>query len=62
MQDELILFRKISTLLTLETSKWIVSRPTCLRMEGRSDSNHFKLHVNRLFVFVFKCLRSLRFV
>ena len=54
-------------LLTLETSKWIVSRPTCLRFERRSnicpfDSNHFNLHFNRVFVFVLKCFRSLQHV
>ena len=36
-----------------------------IRMESRSniclfDSSHFRLHFNRLFVFVFKCLRSLQ--
>ena len=53
-QVELIRFRKNIDSLTLETSKRILSRPTCLRMESRSniclfDSNHFKLHFNRLF-------------
>ena len=53
MQVELIRFRlKTMSLLTLETSKWIVSRPMCLRMESHSntwlfDSNDFKLHLNR---------------
>ena len=66
MQVELIRLRKqILSLLTLETSKWILSQPTCLRMESHSniiclfDINHFKLHFNRLFAFVFKYLRSL---
>ena len=37
MHVDLIRLRKqILALLTLETSKWILSQPTCLRMESRS--------------------------
>ena len=63
---ELIRFRKqVLTLLTLETLKWILPRPTCLCMESRYnicpfDSNHFKLHFNRLFLIRFQKIAFLQ--
>ena len=52
MQVELIRYSKkygLYIILTLETSKWIFSRPTCLRMESRSN-----IHLNHLFRIRFK--------
>ena len=65
-QVKLIRFRKILTLLTLETLKWMLSGPTCLRLESQTYACSMVTTLNYtlivFFVFVFKCLRSSHYV